>query len=150
MTDSSKKQSTQLHPKFGHLIWDPNTDCFRGKHSWSKMMIEIIFYTDENQSLTPSLEIAENLWTAEHDWNERLEDFITQKLIPLKNKSWLEKGEPLLTEGECKKRIKLLSITIFPEGQFEFYYHDDDIFDGHTIQITGTQENGFLHLNLLG
>ena len=55
-----------------------------------------------------------------------------------------------ITEKEFLDRMKLESISIQPEGAFEFYHRDGNLFYGHSIQISGSLEKGLTHSDIPG
>jgi hypothetical protein len=65
-----------------------------------------------------------------------------QALLPLKNESWLAEGEVDVTADQFKGRMALESITVHPDGSFEFWHNDGDLFWGHSIQISGCLSKG--------
>ena len=74
-------------------------------------------------------------------WRARIEDFAIGELLPLKNESWREEGEPEGTPDEFRSRMSLESIAFHPDGVFEFLHHDGDLFQGHSIQVSGNVED---------
>lgn len=46
--------------------------------------------------------------------------------------------------------MKLESISIQPNGEFEFWHNDGDLFYGHSIQISGSLEKGLTHSDIPG
>jgi hypothetical protein len=55
-----------------------------------------------------------------------------------------------LTAGEFKKRMALDSITVVPDGSFEFWHNDGDLFWGHLIQIRGNVTEGPTDASIAG
>ncbi|CAM5491920.1 hypothetical protein BSAF29S_02503 [Bacillus safensis subsp. safensis] len=49
-----------------------------------------------------------------------------------------------LTMNQFISRISLESLHVYPEGEFEVYYHDGDLFWGHVIIVKGNI-NGTFH-----
>jgi hypothetical protein len=88
------------------------------------------------------LQVASNLFNAQLEWGRRVQAFAVQKLLPLKNEAWLSEGEERLSAEEFGLRMMLTCITIEETGRFTFWHDDDDLFWGHSIQISGDVANG--------
>ena len=61
-------------------------------------------------------------------------------LLPLKNESWLGEDESTITAVQF--RMTLDSIIVHPDGSFEFWHTDGDLFWGHSIQVTSSLSEG--------
>jgi len=46
--------------------------------------------------------------------------------------------------------VSLSSITVHPQGTFEFWYDDGDLFWGHSIMISGSIEKGLREAGIHG
>ena len=97
---------------------------------------------DEAKSEASVLEVAKALWRDHDDWREKIESFAVAKLLCLKNETWLEEDEPPISESEFIERMSLQSISVYPDGSFEFMHDDGDLFWGHAIQVTGNLHDG--------
>jgi hypothetical protein len=73
-----------------------------------------------------------------------------EKLLPLKNDSWLGENERELTPADFKKKMKLQSINVAGDGSFEFWHDDGDLFWGHSIQIRGKLKDGLVDADIPG
>lgn len=133
---------TRVTKRFGTLILNPRIEWFEGKIKWNGQSVRATFTRDEDGEVDDSVKTGEALWKAQVRWKKRIEDFIIEDLLPLKNESWLGEGEKELTPKEFKARMSLDSISLEPDGVFEFWYNDGDLFFGHSIQIRGTLADG--------
>lgn len=66
----------------------------------------------------------------------RAAEYATAELLPLKNDAWREDDEQPLTAAEFQARMRLASITIESNLGAAFFYHDGDLFWGHTILVS--------------
>jgi hypothetical protein len=71
-------------------------------------------------------------------------------LLPLKNDTWLQKGESPLTEADFLKRMRLQSIWFGEDGSFEFWHNDGDLFWGHSIEVRGNLKDGLTEADIPG
>ncbi len=79
-----------------------------------------------------------------------------KEMIELKNDLWLgedeETGEeePPITIEEFRQRISIEGITFYEDGSCDIYCNDDDLFFGHTIQISVNKHGVYKSANLAG
>ena len=82
-------------------------------------------------------------------WNAMLEEEAVHGLLDQANDWYADQLEdedpdvdmdevPDITEEEFCQRIKLESISIDEEGEFEAWYSDGDLFLGHSIRVEGS------------
>jgi hypothetical protein len=69
-------------------------------------------------------------------------NFAAKKLLGILNENWLGEGEEELSAEQFKSKIKLESISIESDGNFEFWYEDDGLFGGHAIKVGGDFSDG--------
>ena len=55
-----------------------------------------------------------------------------------------------ITEDEFARRILLTEFTVSPGGRFTAYYNDDDMFWGHSVEVSGSLKKGITYANLAG
>ena len=131
------------HPEFGTLVLDKSVDWFEGEVSWMNKPITIsVSLDEETNSPESSFNTIESLYKDASNWSKTITDFAVSELLPLKNESWLSEGGPELSSAEFIKAMKLESITVYPDGEFEFWHNDGDLFWGHSILISGTLTEG--------
>jgi hypothetical protein len=153
LTDVAAELGTTVVVKterFGHLTLDRSIDWFEGTATWNGESVRIIFCTDESHDISAGLKIAEKLWEQQTAWKQRVDDFAVQELLPIKNDSWLGDGEMPLTPAQFKSRMTLESISVAADGRIEFWHHDGDLFLGHSIQISGSLDEGLTQADIPG
>lgn len=127
-------------PRLGRLEYDPEDESFQGRADWCGRDVEIrLACTDEDDRAT-ALETARRLFDEQEFWHRRVGEYAVERLLPLKNESWLEEGESELDASGFLSRMTLESISVYQSGDFEFWFHDGDLFWGHAIQIGGLLE----------
>jgi hypothetical protein len=131
-----------LDPLIGKLVLNKSVDLFEGKVTWLGQSIDIAISVDENDTPTSSLQTAKALLIAMEQWTSRMNDYAVAELLELKNDSWLDEDENPVTSEEFVSRMRLNAITTYPDGNFEFWLHDGDLFCGHTIQVSGSVSEG--------
>ncbi|MEQ8789952.1 MAG: DUF2262 domain-containing protein [Pirellulaceae bacterium] len=136
--------------RFGDLTLDRSLGWFEGEVKWNGQSVRINFHTDENQGIAGGLKVAEQLFEEQSSWKRKVDGYAVQALLSLKNDDWLGDDEAPLTADEFNSRMTLQSISIYPDGDFEFWHDDGDLFWGHSIQISGSLGEGLTHADIPG
>jgi hypothetical protein len=136
--------------RFGDVVMNPLIGWFEGKAEWNRKPIALHLEPGEGGGIADAIETARALWADQAGWKRRVEDFAVERLLPLKNDSWLGEDERELTEAEFKKRMRLQSINVAGDGAFEFWHEDGAMFGGHAIEIRGTLQDGPADADIFG
>jgi hypothetical protein len=126
----------------GKFTLDRTVDWFESETIWDKETIHLNLTVDERGNESASLKIAKKLWEDQEVWSEKIIDFAVKKLLDLKNDTWLDEDESELTAVQFIERMTLEAIAVYPDGKFEFWHNDGDLFWGHSIQISGNINDG--------
>ena len=145
-----KKPVTFKASKFGIFTLDRRIKWFRAQKVWCGTEIKLNLAADVSTEVSQALDVAKQLWKSARKWNSRIQDFAIRKLLPLKNNSWDEEDGHEVTETEFKKRMTLECITVYPDGSFDFWHYDGDLFYGHSIEVNGTLSRGPTHAGIVG
>lgn len=127
---------------FGDCVMDPLTGLFETTAKWNRRNVKLSLGPDSDGGIAGAIQTAEALWDRQAAWKRQIDDFAVTKLMPLKNESWLDDGEPDVKAADFKKRMKLLSVSVAADGEFSFWHADGDLFAGHAILVSGTLKNG--------
>ena len=116
-----------------NIYYDEDEFCFKAENDDDDVVYRTMDGDDEEseeeyrKSLVAILEnIEENIETARK--------FAAQKLLDLKNNTWLEKDEEPLTAEEFAERLVLAEVISMGDI-VEFWFDDDDIFWGHRVRV---------------
>lgn len=137
-------------PILGDFILDRSINWFRGKPQWNNTQIRLDLSADSISGAKKCLKVAKALWKAQPAWTARVADYAVEHLLEKKNDIWLEDGEMPVTPESFKDRIRLESITVYPEDTFEFWFDDGDLFWGHLIQVRGDLSEGLTGVDTPG
>lgn len=146
-----KKPVTHVDQRFGTLTLNRRVNWYEGTAIWAGKPITFTIDASIDTEIEAALRTATTLWDDEVQWNQRIQDYAVQELLPIKNEYWLneyddengnETEEAPLTENDFKSRMTLKSITISPDGSFDFWHHDGDMFFGHSVWVTGNLTDG--------
>ena len=121
---------------------------FETKRQWNGTQIRLTLDGEWNKpeeiSTDTAAELAlsaRKLWDDETRWLKRCEEFVVRDLYELAH-SWAQDREEALTKEEFLDRIKPQSLGVSPEGDFDVWFNDGDVFAGHGILVYGTLEKG--------
>ena len=136
--------------RFGELTLDRSIDWFEGEVKWNGESVRISFHADGTHDISVGLDVAEKLWGEQRAWKQKVDEYAVQELLALKNDNWLTDDESPLTPSQFKSRMTLQTITIHPDGDFEFWHDVGDLFWGHSIQISGSLGEGLTQADIPG
>jgi hypothetical protein len=140
--DQLQKAVLYNDPTFGTFTLDRRVNWYTAQVMWDDKAISLSLSADDSSELQEALNAARVLWESQAAWAQRISDYAVEQVLPLKNGTWREPGEPELTAQEFKERMRLESITVEPDGSFDFWHNDGDLFWGHSIQISGSVTGG--------
>lgn len=135
--------------RFGPLTLDRRIDWFQGETTWNGIPIRIRFEAGNNLALTPLLKTAECLFADSLRWGKAVNDFAVKEKLDLAN-DWNEEDPTPITAEDFLNRMSLRSISIGPDGEFDFWHDDGDLFWGHSIQISGSLTKGVTRSDIPG
>ncbi|MBL9161026.1 MAG: DUF2262 domain-containing protein [Verrucomicrobiales bacterium] len=131
-----------VDPLLGKFVLNRGLNWFESTVDWCGSPISLTINAEIPIEVEKSLVGAKELWDSQEEWHQRVLTCASKHLLSLKNEGWLQMGEPDLTEGEFLKMLTLESISIEPDGLFEFWFDDGEIFFGHSIMVSGTLAEG--------
>jgi len=136
-----QKPKTFDDDQFGTFTFDRTVSWYAADVEWGGEEIQLTLNATDPEEIAACLEAARELWANESSWKARIEDYAVQELLPLKNDAWLGE-ETEFTPDAFKQKMTLQSISIHPDGEFDFWHDDGDLFWGHSIQIGGNLSEG--------
>ncbi len=138
------------HPVFGKLVYERQFYCYTGRANWGDQAVDLMFNCENPDPPYRAFETAEVLFRKQADWEQRINEYAADQLLALKNENWLEDDEEPLTPAAFISHMTLESISIEEDGGFTFWHDDGDLFWGHTIQISGSLEEGLKFADIPG
>ena len=128
--------------RFGRFKFDEKIAWFEKELEWNGQLVSVAIQIEDTSLLTDHLQTLEQLMDKQQMWKRKIEDFGVEKLLPLKNDSWLDEGESEWSKNKFISTWQLEAIWIYEDGAFDFWYKDGDIFWGHYIEISGSVKDG--------
>ena len=138
---------TCLDPALGTFTLERQYDWFSATVNWEGKPITL---TLPEREFNEGLRIAHALFREQARWNQRILEYAAEELVSLKNESWRDEDECAVTSDEFKARMSLYTISVNSSGTFEFWYHDDDLFYGHSILVKGSPVDGPTSADIAG
>ena len=138
------------HPLFGKLVYDRRYNWFSGHTTWNQEPVEITLACEDPDHPECALATADALFQDEIGWLIRVQDYAVARLLELKNDTWIEDDEEVVSRDEFISRMTLETIAIDAAGNFTFWHDDGDLFWGHVIEIRGDLTNGPTHAGIAG
>jgi hypothetical protein len=137
-----RKPVTVKHPFLGTLTLDRRFNWYEAEVPWNSRPVRLSLSLDDCDDEPALLKSAHDLFKKQKTWDRTVRDFAVQELLDLKNDTWLGDREKKFTPNTFKARMTLETITLNADGEFEFWFHDGNLFWGHSIQISGTLADG--------
>lgn len=106
---------------------------------------EISLNLDQNEeTLAAAQETAKILMENQEGWDARVRAFAAQQLLERVNELLQSEDEEaeLYTVETLAGQFQIDSVLAGPDGTFEFWFSDDDLFLAHPVHVTGTLEQG--------
>lgn len=134
----------------GMLSLNKSTGSFTGKTDWLGRQVDIAVIVDENGDVSDSLRTAKGLLGDVAHWAAKASNYAADKLLENKNNNWLGERELPVSREDFIGRMRLRSITAYPEGKFELWHDDGEMFGGHSILVSGSLTNGMTAVDTPG
>jgi len=135
---------------FGKFKFEREMNWYVTNFKWNGKKIELSLPLDNCKDEEALIRLAEKLCKQQKKWDRVIRAFVADELLNRKNNDWLAEDEKKITRSEFLKRIKLLSISLYPDGYFVFAFDDGDIFWGHLIEVEGSMKDGPEDVSLEG
>ena len=104
---------------------------------------EISLNLDQNEeTLADAQETARTLMSGQEDWDARVRTFAAEQLLEQVNALLAQEDAEPFTADTLSSQFQPDSILTGPNGAFEFWFSDDDLFLAHPVHVTGTLEQG--------
>lgn len=138
------KPVVRTDEKFGEFILDRSVTIFSTKTTWLGRSVELCLWLDEENEFENARTAAHALWSEAVKWNSLVMDCLARDVLCLKSEDWPEDDGSTVTREQFESRISLKSITVRPDGAFDFWFSDDDLFWGHDIAAMGKLDSSDL------
>ena len=133
------------------LILDKSLGIFSGEGNWNheECYIHVDADGEGMETADEALKTFQELMTNSEIWDQKAREYAAETLTELAN-DWAEEDELEITNQDFARRISISEVCASPEGEFELFYNDDDMFYGHVIIVSGNIYDGFDDANIAG
>jgi hypothetical protein len=148
---SELKKPVKYNDKIlGKLSLDRSLNRFEGAARWRGNRISVNLEAEDSRRFQKALSAAHALWRAQATWDKKARDFAVKKLLAVRNEDWIAEGESRMTARQFKDKMRMTSINVSPDGSFEIFYEDDDLFFDHAILVKGRVSKGLISAMIAG
>jgi hypothetical protein len=138
----------------GEFELDKSVKLFSKRISWANEEGNLYFDWHEVKNIMESsLKTAYTLFKDQNEWNNKVRIYASEELVDLAN-DWLQDNDEAEIDEITKEMfidfMKLDSISVSPDGDFEIYFFDGDMFWGHTIIVSGNVNGDFYSAEIAG
>lgn len=138
----------------GEFELDKSVKLFSKRNSWAGEEGNLYFDWHEDKNIMESsLKTAYTLFQDQNEWNKKVRKYASEELVNLAN-DWLQDNDEAEIDEITKEMfvnfMKLDSISVSPDGDFEIYFFDGDMFWGHTIIVSGNVNGDFYSAEIAG
>lgn len=137
-------------PSIGRLILNRSLGWFEGQVKWLGKTIDIALSADGELDTQAAIGAAKVLLDSMLEWSQRINDVAVSELLHLKNQCWLDEDEQEIGTTEFLNRMQLTAMTVYPDGSFEFWHDDGELFWGHSILVSGSLAEGVTDASIAG
>ena len=141
--EEQKKPVTLEVEDLGTFTLNRNLGWYDAAVEW--MGEEISLNLDQNsETLDSAQETARALMAQQEDWDARVRAYAARQLLEQVNGLLASEDEDaeLYTAETLGAQFQIDSVLAGPDGAFEFWFSDDDLFLAHPVHVTGTLEQG--------
>lgn len=151
------KQIEIIDEVLGKFVLNQKCSWFEGDVDWLGESCRVLLNLDEADLDTADkvMGILRELYKDLKSWDDRFRAFAADELTKLAN-DWLqdsvEEGEKPapITKEEFMRRMKIDTLSVTPMGDLIVDYDDDDMFWGHTIEVTANIDGGISEADMVG
>ncbi|MEC2076139.1 DUF2262 domain-containing protein [Metabacillus fastidiosus] len=139
---------------FGKFELNKGIKIFEREISWAGEEGNLYFDWDQDSNVMKSaLETAYTLFNNQDEWSKKIRMYAAEELVELAN-DWLQDNDEAEIDEITKEMfvnfMTLDSISVYPEGDFEIFFFDGDMFWGHCIIVDGNINGDFNSAQIAG
>lgn len=135
---------------FGEFTFDRRVDWYCTKTEWGEVPIELNLSLEDDAEVEKALKTAHTLWEQQALWDDQIKEYAVKELLELKNDAWVEDEEEEVSKTEFLSLMTLETVTVYPNGDFEFWHGDGDLFWGHSIKVSCSLSGGITSAGIEG
>ena len=137
---------TALRDKmFGLVMVDKSINLFYKKTKWCGRYMKFKFSRDSDVIMQDCLSSARLLFINQVSWDSRVKKYAFSQLNDKCNSICYAEKEELISYETFDSYLDLVSIRLFYNGEFEFLFMCDMLFEGKDVIVKGNLDGKFYY-----
>ena len=132
----------------GTFVLNRQVGWYQADVDWLGQSIQLVYDRGSEEEMKSAQQTALALLGAREDWDGRARTYAAQQL-PVQHPG-LEDEMLEVPAEELARRLEPESLQVWPDGSFEFWFHDADYQWEHALRVRGTVDGGLDHVYLEG
>ena len=146
--EEQKKPDSTYVEGLGTFVLNRQVGWYQADVDWLGQSIQLVYDQGSGEEVKAAHQTALSLMGAREDWDGRVRTYAAQQL-PIQHPDL--KDEMLAVPAEeLVRRLELESLQVWPDGAFEFWFHDADYQWEHALRVCGTLDGGLDRVYLEG
>ena len=146
--EEQKKPDSTYVEGLGTFVLNRQVGWYQADVDWLGQSIQLVYDRGSGEEVKAAHQTALALMEAREDWDGRVRTYAAQQL-PAQHPG-LEDEMLELPAEELARRLEPESLQVWPDGAFEFWFHDADYQWEHALRVRGTLAGGPDHVDLEG
>ena len=146
--DEQKKPDSTYVEGLGTFVLNRQVGWYQADVDWLGQSIQLVYDRGSGEEVKAAHQTALALMGAQEDWDSRVRTYAAQQL-PVQHPG-LEDEMLEVPAEELARRLEPESLQVWPDGSFEFWFHDADYQWEHALRVCGTVAGGPEHVYLEG
>ena len=146
--EEQKKPDSTYAEGLGTFVLNRQVGWYQADVDWLGQSIQLVYDRGTGEEVKAAHQTARALMEAQEDWDGRARTYAAQQL-PVQYPG-LEDEMLQVPAEELARRLEPESLQVWPDGAFEFWFHDADYQWEHALRVRGTLAGGPDHVDLEG
>lgn len=145
--DEQKKEVSVWVDNLGTFVLNRSVNWFQTDTEWLGQPFQLTYDRGSEGEMKGAQDTAVALMSDQAGWDSRIRSYAADVLLSLAN-DWAQDEDKEeqkagdLTREQFMQCIELESIQTDAQGGFQFWFHDGDLFLGHSIRVSGSLTEG--------
>lgn len=138
--EEQKKPDSTYVEGLGTFVLNRQVGWYQTDADWLGQSIQLVYDRGSEAEMKAAHQTALALMGAREDWDSRVRTYAARQL-PVQYPD-LEDELLELPAEELARRLEAESLQVWPDGSFEFWFHDADYQWEHALRVRGTAAGG--------
>ena len=137
-------------PVFGSLRFNAGLNWYEGTLAGKPGTVPIAISLDAQASAEAAIGQARTLLPEVLGTIEAAKAYACERLLPLKNKNWLESGEAALSPVQFTASLSIRMLGSYADQECELFFEAGSVFWGHAVLLSWNPTAGFYDATIAG